>query len=316
MARGKKVSPAKFLGAVTGIVGGVSNIIGGRKDKRAAERQQQEAQAALDKRIDQFENLDTSNIYANVTNPYGGLQTNFENVYEDLTVNQQQAQFEAQQGAQQRSDILEGMKGAAGGSGVAALAQAMANQGQMATQRASASIGQQEAANRALAAQGAASVQSMEAEREQMIAGGAAQAQMTRLRGEEMSREAEKEKVEGLMGIAAGQLSAANTAVDAAKQRTRAGFGQALGGVASGLSGGIGGKIMKGATGKLGQAFGQTKLGGALGKLAAAGGGKVGEGLGFMSGAYKGLADRMNDDPSATYDQFKNLGNLFGLKNN
>ena len=154
----------------------------------------------------------------------------------------------------------------------------------------------------------------MEAEREQMIAGGAAQAQMTRLRGEEMSRAAEKEKTEGLMGIAAGQLSAANTAVDAAKQRTRAGFGQALGGVASGLAGGIGGKIMKGIGGKLGQAFGQTKLGGALGKLAAAGGGQVGEGPGFLSGAYSGIMDRMSEDPNATLSGVKNTMNLFGVK--
>ena len=67
-----------------------------------------------------------------------------ENVYEDLTVNQQQAQFEAQQGAQQRANIMQSMRGAAGGSGIASLAQAMANQGQLATQRAGASIGMQE----------------------------------------------------------------------------------------------------------------------------------------------------------------------------
>ena len=61
-----------------------------------------------------------------------------------LTINQQQAQFEAQQGAQQRANIMQGLKGAAGGSGVAGLAQAMAGQGQLQTQQIAAGIGQQE----------------------------------------------------------------------------------------------------------------------------------------------------------------------------
>ena len=42
---------------------------------------------------------------------------------------------------------MQGLRGAAGGSGIAGLAQALANQGQLQTQRISASIGQQEAAN-------------------------------------------------------------------------------------------------------------------------------------------------------------------------
>ena len=236
MARGKKVSPAKFLGAVTGIVGGVSNIIGGRKDKRAAERQQQEAQAALDKRIDQFENLDTSNIYANVRNPYAGMETEFENVYEDLTVNQQQARFMAEQGAQQRANIMQNLSGAAGGSGIAALAQTMANQGQLAAQQASASIGQQEAANQMAAARGAASVQQMEAAREQQILAGEAQAEKTRLAGEEAARGLEYQKTQSMMELRAGQLQSAVDAKLQAQQQMSSGISDIIGGVTGGLS--------------------------------------------------------------------------------
>ena len=87
------------------------------------------------------------------TNPYEGM----ENLYEDLTVNQQQAQFQAQQGAQQRANILGGLRGAAGSSGIAGLAQSMANQGQLQAQQASASIGQQAALNQKLAFQEAES---------------------------------------------------------------------------------------------------------------------------------------------------------------
>ena len=64
------------------------------------------------------------------------------------------------------------MAGAAGGSGIASLAQAMANQGQMQTQQISASIGQQEAMNQRLRAQGAQQAQAMEQRAEFQIGAG------------------------------------------------------------------------------------------------------------------------------------------------
>ena len=148
MAKGRIVSPTKFLGAVAGVIGGVSNLIGGNKAAAEAAEQQRLARAEVEKQKAAYEGLDTSNLYANVQNQYA----NMENTMEDLTVNQQQAQFQAQQGAQQRANIMQGLQGAAGGSGIAALAQQMASQGQLATQQASASIGQQEAANQKAAA--------------------------------------------------------------------------------------------------------------------------------------------------------------------
>ena len=114
------------------------------------QEQAKEQKAILEKQKEEYKKME-------IVNPYE------ENVFEDLTVNQQQAQFEAQQGAQQRADILGGLRGAAGGSGVAGLAQAMANQGQLQTQRMSASIGQQEAMNQRLRAQGAQQRQAGEA---------------------------------------------------------------------------------------------------------------------------------------------------------
>ena len=123
-------------------------------------------------------------------NPYEDM----ENVYEDLTVNQQQAQFEAQQGAQQRANIMGQMRGAAGSSGIAGLAQALASQGQLQTQRISASIGQQEARNQALAAQGAASVQ------------------MAERQGEQWVQQAQMDRQATLLGMQAGQATGANLA--------------------------------------------------------------------------------------------------------
>ena len=242
----KKASPLKdplsamaiggIASAVTGVAGGLANYFGGRKARNEAEEQRKEAQGLLNEQIAAYQDLDTSNIYANVRNPYAGMETEFENVYEDLTVNQQQARFMAEQGAQQRANIMQNLSGAAGGSGIAALAQTMANQGQLAAQQASASIGQQEAANQMAAARGAASVQQMEAAREQQILAGEAQAEKTRLAGEEAARGLEYQKTQSIMELRAGQLQSAVDAKLQAQQRMSSGVSDILGGVTGGLS--------------------------------------------------------------------------------
>ena len=111
---------------------------------------------------------------------------------EDLTVNTQQAEFQKQQIQQQQAATLRGMQGAAGGSGIAGLAQAMANQGQLQTQQISASIGQQEARNQALKAQGANQNQQLERQ------------------GEAMVQEAETSRQSTLLGMQMGETQAAD----------------------------------------------------------------------------------------------------------
>ena len=151
MGKNIKTSPVKLIGGAITALGAYD--WGGKRKKAIAESQEE-----YDRMKKRFLGLDTSNLYGSVSNPYAQMQ----NTMEDLTVNQQQAQFEAQQNQQNQANIMGQMRGAAGGSGVAGLAQAMANQGQMATQRASASIGQQEAANQRAAAQQAGQLQTME----------------------------------------------------------------------------------------------------------------------------------------------------------
>ena len=122
-------------------------------------------------------------------NPYEGL----ENPFDDLTVNQQEADFAARRAEQTRANILDSLRQAAGASGISGLAQSLANQGALQTQRIAAQIGKQETANRLAAAKGSLSVelaerkgeallQNMEASRQATILGmqqsilGAAQA--------------------------------------------------------------------------------------------------------------------------------------------
>ena len=85
-----------------------------------------------------------------------------ENVYEDLTVSQEAARFQMEQGTQQRANIMQQLRGAAGGSGIAALAQSLATQGTIQARQVSADIAQQEQANRIAAAQGAGQLQQLE----------------------------------------------------------------------------------------------------------------------------------------------------------
>ena len=177
-----------------GVAGGakiVGGLIGAGKRKRA-----QRAAESEHKRMKQrFANLDTSNQY-----------TNLENTAEDLTVNTQQADFIAQQNQAQQANIMSGMQGAAGGGGIAALAQAMANQGSQQSQAASASIGQQEAANQAAAAQQAAANQSAERQ------------------GAVMAQQAEASKVGSMYSASQERLAAANAAREAAKQQVVGGI--------------------------------------------------------------------------------------------
>jgi len=194
------ITTAAIIGAGVSAAGGLAKLgmsLSGR-GKRIAEQKQAKAEMA-DRKSD-YEALDTSNPYANL-----------QNTAEDLTVNQQQAQFEAQQGQQQRANIMQNMQGAAGGSGIAALAQTMANQGQLATQKASASIGNQESANQRMAAQQAAGNQLQEA------------------KGEARSQDLQAQKASTLLGMSQQRLGAANQARAEARAQQMSAVGDVVG---------------------------------------------------------------------------------------
>ena len=140
-------------------------------------------------------------------NPYADM----ENVFEDLTVDQRAAEFQVQQGQQQRANIMQALRGAAGGSGIAGLAQAMANQGQLQSQAAAANIGQQERQNAIMAAK---------------MAG---QIDMTERGGEAMVQSAEMGRQSTLLGIEYGGMAGANAGVQAAYANQMASFGAQAG---------------------------------------------------------------------------------------
>ena len=190
-----------IIGASTAAAGGAAKLGMSLAGRRKRIDEQNAAKELLEERMAEYENLDTSNLSANVQNQF----RNLENTYEDLTVNQQQAQFMAEQGQQQRANIMGQMRGAAGGSGIAALAQAMARQGQLATQQAGASIGAQEARIQQLQAGEASRLQTLERKGEQY-------AEAQRLAGGERARGLEYSKTGTLLGMSQQRMGAANLA--------------------------------------------------------------------------------------------------------
>ncbi len=189
-----------MIGAISQGVSALAGIAGGIIGGGARRREEAEAKRQMQKDMTAYRNLDISNPFAAATNQF-----------EDLTVNQQQAQFEAQQQQQGLANTLSAMQGAAGGSGIAALAQAMAGQQSANLQQASASIGQQEAAN------------------QMAMAKGAQQAQTMRLQGEAMSRQMEADKTGALLDMSTQRLRDAKAARQQATQSIVGGLGQ-LGG--------------------------------------------------------------------------------------
>jgi hypothetical protein len=187
---------------VVGAVGAGASIYNASKNRDLAEGAAEDAeairlaeQAKLDAQKAEYKKMKITNPFANMENEFS------ENVYEDLTVNQQQAQFQAQQGSQQRANIMQNMKGAAGSSGIAGLAQVLANQGSLQTQQISASIGQQESRNQALTAKGAYQVQQ-----------GAAAIQTYDRQGQQWVQQAKMDRQATLLGMQMGQTTGANLA--------------------------------------------------------------------------------------------------------
>ena len=109
-------------------------------------------------------------------NPYkNNVYANMENTAADLTVNQQAANFQAQQARQGQANILNALQSSGGFN--AGNIQALANQAQTGAQQAAASIGQQESANQRMAAQQAGRNQQLERQGRMQVQRGAANLQ-------------------------------------------------------------------------------------------------------------------------------------------
>jgi len=192
----------------------------------------------LEKQKQRYRTFEFKNPYADMQNQFADM----DNVYEDLTVDTRAAEFQAEMAQQQQANILQTLRGAAGGSGVAGLAQAMANQGVLQGRQISMDIGRQERQGQMMERQAAMTLQQLERQ-------GAGQVDMTERGGAAMVQQAEMARQSTLLGIAYGGMAGANAGVQAAYANQMAGFGaqasmlnsqvgmagQIMGGVAQGV---------------------------------------------------------------------------------
>tara|TARA_B100000424_G_scaffold81965_1_gene61406 strand:- start:7270 stop:7917 length:648 start_codon:yes stop_codon:yes gene_type:complete len=154
------------------LIGPLTQAIGSGSRNKQARLQAEQAQARLDQQREMLNMLDTSNPY-----------TNLENSLEDVTVNLKEAEMQRDMLAQSQANTLDQLRQGAGTSGIAALATALAQRGDLQAQKIGAQVGKQEAAINLAAAKQAQANQTAERQ------------------GEVMSRQMEFGKLESQMGI-------------------------------------------------------------------------------------------------------------------
>ena len=154
------------------LIGPLTQAIGSGSRNKQARLQAEQAQARLDQQREMLNMLDTSNPY-----------TNLENNLEDVTVNLKEAEMQRDMLAQSQANTLDQLRQCAGTSGIAALATALAQRGDLQAQKIGAEVGKQEMAINLAAANQAQANQTAERQ------------------GEVMSRQMEFGKLESQMGI-------------------------------------------------------------------------------------------------------------------
>ena len=186
-----------FIGQVIAAFVGASSASKARKE--AAARAEEQSQKALERQKAARARVEEQKArYAQYQfqNPFEGM----ENPFEDLKVSTEAADFQMEQAAQQRANIMAGLRGAAGASGIAGLAQALANQGVIQARQVSADIARQEAAGQLAMAKGAMAIDQLERQ------------------GQAAVQQAESAREATILGIEYGALTGANQAVQQASQ--------------------------------------------------------------------------------------------------
>ena len=145
----------------------------------------------------------------------------FENPFEDLTVDTTTFDLQREMGDQARANIMSQFRGVAGGSGIAGLAQSLANQGTLQARQITAGISQQERQNEMMYRQGEQMVSSAEAGRVSTMYG----AELGNLAGSRAGFQAAQANEMAGMGAIA-QMHSARMGM----------YGDIIGGVAGGIS--------------------------------------------------------------------------------
>jgi len=185
----------------------------GRKNKRD--------KASLDKYNQQFDKQ-LAAYEKSEFQPLDAEALKQENIYEDLTVDTQAADYAREQFQQQQANIMQGMRGAVGSSGVAGLAQVMSNQAAQQSKQTQMTIGQQLQQNRRLQMQEQSRLNTQDR-----------QIQLANMEG---ARQFELDKLSTLLGVA-GQKIAGIRGDQAGRRQMYGQIAQGFGSVAGAFIG-------------------------------------------------------------------------------
>ena len=214
----KQVGTGKDYMAMAQLGIGLVEGFGALGRRGGLEERQGAAQTAYDAERQAYLDMDITNPYAGMKNYFAGL----ENTMEDLTINQQEADYMRYQQQQSQANIMQQLRGAAGGSGIAGLAQAMSNQSAINSAKSAASIGQQERANEVARASQQATLDKMEAKAADAL-------QVYEREGEVWRRNREQVRQEFLLQEAGNNLVNANLAMTQNQAAIQSGFAKAAG---------------------------------------------------------------------------------------
>jgi hypothetical protein len=184
------------------IIGGVANVAGSLIGRGARKSEAKSAAAEFAAQRSALMNTEFTNVYS-------GL----ENVAEDLTINQQASQFQAQQ---TDAALAQAMQAAVASGGASGGAQAIAAAALQSKQGISADIARQEGQNEMMRVKQAANLQTLEAQ------------------GEEDLQTANYEKQQDFLKLASARKQQADAAVAQSNKQLFGGIGQIVGGIAGG----------------------------------------------------------------------------------
>ena len=214
----KKQTPIFFLRGIANLLtGGALNTARDRDRSNRANLAGYEQE--FDERLADYEKSTFNPLDADVLKQ--------ENIYEDLTVDTQAADYAREQFQQQQANIMQGLKGVAGGSGVAGLAQSLSNQAAQQSQQSQLTIGQQLQQNRRMQMQEKSRLQGQER-----------QVQLANMEG---ARQFELDKMSTLMGVAGQKISGTQGAIAQRQQM----YGQIAGAVGNVAGAAIGTGLIK-----------------------------------------------------------------------
>tara|TARA_R100000152_G_C6752619_1_gene176328 strand:+ start:653 stop:1336 length:684 start_codon:yes stop_codon:yes gene_type:complete len=177
------------VGIGLSVAGTVAGVVSANKEIKAAERREAAALEEHGRMEDAYSQLDTSNPYSYM-----------ENKMDNLQVDKRAFDLQIQKLQQKTGDVLTETKESTGSSGVAAVAQALSEEGKVAIETAGSTVGMQEQSNQNLERNMATNLQFKERE------------------GEIYSRNQKKDMAGTLLGMSQQEVAAYKEQVAAANE--------------------------------------------------------------------------------------------------